>query len=303
LTPWTPRRQDSGERTSPRGCSSTAGPKSRSSRQRTRSERKACPVRPCRGLFQSFRNPDGSLRRSVHEYPNRPPSRNCSETIYVRSSMSAQGGRPVESARPAPAEAAKPGTPASALRPPPLLSRTCARPCSRRASRSGSPRGAPGDPAAFAAHPRRVRLARIAEWSQPGISSTSASWTSSCSWTRGGGAGPRWQASGKFQDLGALLAEVPDRRSWCWARRLGQEHAAAALGDGHRAGRAAGEPPKGNWALTFFVPLSLYKPPRPGAPLPTPREWLEEHWAGRFKNLPGLGELLEPGGSSCSSTP
>lgn len=47
--------------------------------------------------------------------------------------------------------------------------------------------------------------------------------------------------------------------------------------------------------LTFFVPLSQFKPSRRGDPLPAPGDWLADRWRRRYPDLPDLATWLERG--------
>jgi formylglycine-generating enzyme required for sulfatase activity len=55
----------------------------------------------------------------------------------------------------------------------------------------------------------------------------------------------------------------------------------------------AGQGNDGSVPLTFFIPLNQYQPPRPGDPLPLPKDWLAKRWTEGFSHLPTLDELLD----------
>jgi len=47
--------------------------------------------------------------------------------------------------------------------------------------------------------------------------------------------------------------------------------------------------------LTFFIQLNQYRAPSEDAALPSPRQWLSQHWHERYPNLPELDDLLRDG--------
>jgi formylglycine-generating enzyme required for sulfatase activity len=48
-------------------------------------------------------------------------------------------------------------------------------------------------------------------------------------------------------------------------------------------------------ALSFFLPLNLYRPTQEGGPAAAPLDWLAAEWAERYPRLPPLADLLRSG--------
>ncbi|RIL05686.1 hypothetical protein DCC79_15935, partial [bacterium] len=145
------------------------------------------------------------------------------------------------------------------------------------------------------------RLGRIAEWSQPRYRLDGRFVDLSLLVDQGeDAASGRWAArQERYDDLGALLAAVPEPAvvvlgppgsgKSTLLRRL--EMDAAILGV-----RGGGGPhPPTPSPTTFFIQLSQYRPPRPGAPPPPPLDWLADRWAARCPDLPALGDVLAAG--------
>jgi len=141
------------------------------------------------------------------------------------------------------------------------------------------------------------RLGRIAEWSQPRYRLDGRFVDLTLLVDQGEeSVSGRWAAKQeRYDDLGALLAAAPDPSlvvlgppgsgKSTLLRRLELDTAIEAL-------RGAD---KGADRLTFFTQLNQYTPPRLGAPLPAPGEWLAERWSSRFPDLPPLDDLLADG--------
>jgi class 3 adenylate cyclase/formylglycine-generating enzyme required for sulfatase activity len=145
--------------------------------------------------------------------------------------------------------------------------------------------------------PRRLEeywVSRFVEWSQPRYRLDTRFVQLSLLLDRGEDqADERWQVRDRrIEDLGALLAEVPDPAMVILAppgsgkstilRRLELDASAAAL---------RGGPPR----VTFFVQLNHFRPTAPEAGFPTPASWLGERWRSRYPDLPPLEELLAQG--------
>ena len=140
------------------------------------------------------------------------------------------------------------------------------------------------------------RLGRIAEWSQPRyrLDGRFVDLTLLVDQGEDAAAG-RWAAKQeRYDDLGALLAAVPDPAVVVLSppgggkstllRHLELDVAIANLrGEDERD------------TVTFFIQLNQYKPDRPGAPLPAPGEWLARRWAAAHPDLRPLDDLLAEG--------
>jgi len=144
------------------------------------------------------------------------------------------------------------------------------------------------------------RVARIAEWSQPRYALDKRFVQLALLLDRGEDAqGARFveQANREFQDLGEVLAAVPDPAlvllgapgagKSTLLRRYELDTARAVLAKASNS--ADTETP-----LTFFIPLNTYRAEHP-EPLPPPRAWLNERWAERYPGLPPLENLLQAG--------
>ncbi len=141
------------------------------------------------------------------------------------------------------------------------------------------------------------RLARIAEWSQEKYELDRRFTKLTLLLDQGPQAeGGRWQAQPQsFDDLRKVLAEArepaavllgpPGCGKSTLLRRLELDLARDAL--------SAAVP--GTAALSFFLPLNLYRPTREGEPTPTPLDWLAGEWAERYPRLPPLADLLQSG--------
>ncbi len=157
----------------------------------------------------------------------------------------------------------------------------------------------PAEAAALARHApatwREWRLGRVAEWSQPRyrLDGRFVGLTLLVDQGEASEQG-RWRAGDeRFEGLAALLDHVPDPAvvvlgapgsgKSTLLRHLELDLAIEGL-------RGAGNP-----RVTFFVPLSTYVPPRPGAAMPDPGEWLAAQWAARYPALPALDDLLAEG--------
>ncbi len=163
---------------------------------------------------------------------------------------------------------------------------------------------------------REWRLGRVAEWSQPRyrLDGRFVGLTLLVDQGEASEQG-RWRARDeRFEGLGALLASVPDPAlvvlgapgsgKSTLLRHLELDLAIEGLrAEGRRprahapdaAGSGGQVPGPAASRVTFFVPLSTYAPPRPGAPMPDPGEWLAALWAARYPALPTLDALLAEG--------
>jgi len=137
------------------------------------------------------------------------------------------------------------------------------------------------------------RLGRVAAWSQPqfrldGRFVELALLVDQGEETTSG----RWSARDeRYTDLAALIAAAPDPAlvvlgppgsgKSTLLRRLELDTSVAAL-------RGAG----GDAPVTFYLELNHFKADRPGAPLPSPREWLVANWRLRYPDLPELAVLM-----------
>jgi len=150
---------------------------------------------------------------------------------------------------------------------------------------------------AVAAHPATdlttFRLGRVAEWSLPRYQLDDRFVALALLVDQGeAAAAGRWQARAeRYASLDQVLAAVPDRvlvllgapgsGKSTLLRRYEMDRAIQGL----RGGRDDG-------GTTFFIALSQYRPPRPGAPLPPPRAWLAERWSARYPRMPSFADLL-----------
>ena len=140
------------------------------------------------------------------------------------------------------------------------------------------------------------RLGRIAEWSQPRYRLDGRFVALTLLVDQGEeSASGRWAAKAeRYEDLGALLAGVPDPAlvvlgppgsgKSTLLRHLELDAAVASL---------RGEDPRDT--VTYFIQLNQYKPAEPGQPLPSPERWLAQRWAAAHPNLPSLEVLLDGG--------
>ncbi|MBK7782514.1 MAG: SUMF1/EgtB/PvdO family nonheme iron enzyme [Ardenticatenia bacterium] len=148
------------------------------------------------------------------------------------------------------------------------------------------------------------RLGRIAEWSQPRYRLDGRFVALTLLVDQGeDAAGGRWAAKEQaYDDLGALLANTtdpavvllgpPGAGKSTLLRRLELDTAIAGLRGEDTQGSGTSS---ARDTVTFFIQLNQYKPERPGAPPPAPGDWLAEHWASRFPDLPSLDSLLSEG--------
>ncbi|MCX7110939.1 MAG: SUMF1/EgtB/PvdO family nonheme iron enzyme [Proteobacteria bacterium] len=143
------------------------------------------------------------------------------------------------------------------------------------------------------------RLARIAEWSQPRYALDRRFTRLTLLLDQGDEAREvRWQAQPKpyddlrtvLEDTGGQLALVllgpPGCGKSTLLRRLELDLGVDAL-----------RQPGADSPVSLFLPLSLYRPPEDGIPLPSPQAWLEQEWASKDPDghLPKLGDLLNTG--------
>jgi len=138
------------------------------------------------------------------------------------------------------------------------------------------------------------RRGRVAEWSDPRYDLDERFVALSLLVDQGEqSTAGRWQAhEQRYGSLRALLEEVgdpamvllgpPGSGKSTILRHFELTAALAGLGDPDAP-------------LTFFVQLSRYKPPAPGAAMPAPGDWLAARWAERFGAMPPLGDLLQGG--------
>lgn len=140
------------------------------------------------------------------------------------------------------------------------------------------------------------RLGRVAQWSQP-----------------------QYRLDGRFVELALLVDQGEETTSGRWRAREEVYHDLIEL-----VGRVTdpalvvlGPPGSGKSTLlrrveldtalaalrsereddriTFYAELNHFKPAHPGDPLPAPQAWLEQIWAARFPDLPGLDTWLGAG--------
>ena len=143
------------------------------------------------------------------------------------------------------------------------------------------------------------RLARIAEWSQPRYALDRRFTRLTLLLDQGDEAREgRWQAQPKpYDDLRTVLEDTggqpalvllgpPGCGKSTLLRRLELDLGVDAL-----------RRPRADAWVSLFLPLSRYRPPEEGTPLPSPQAWLEQEWANKDPggHLPKLGDLLNTG--------
>ncbi len=156
------------------------------------------------------------------------------------------------------------------------------------------------------------RLGRVAEWSQPRYRLDARFVALSLIVDRGeDAAGERWAVRGeRYSSLHNLVAEIqapalvllgsPGAGKSTLLRRLELDSAIDALRagtpkDGRERSEAGAGVPAAVAPVTFFIQLNQYRPPAPGAALPSPWAWLRERWSLRFPGLPRLDDFLDAG--------
>jgi len=176
----------------------------------------------------------------------------------------------------------------------------------------------PADLQAIMMHPATdlttFRLGRVAEWSLPRyqLDDRFVELTLLVDQGEESAAG-RWRADEqRFADLGDVLAKVPDPAlvllgspgsgKSTLLRRFELDTAIAALQNPLPAprerGRGGRSPRQGDGEhglLTFLVSLNQYRPPHPGAPLPSPQAWLADRWSARHPHLVPFADVVASG--------
>jgi len=154
------------------------------------------------------------------------------------------------------------------------------------------------DLAALAAAPvadlESYRLARIAAWSQPRyrLDDRFVDLALLCDVADDAPVHGSPPTARRYGGLGEILAELPDSA----LALLGPPGAGKSTLLGRLELDVAIDGLRGvHDVVTFFVPMNMYRPGRPGGGLASPRRWLEEQWAWRYPALPGFGELLARG--------